>query len=272
VTRRLRAAASGPDGAWFDGGGAGCIGLIGEYGLVGFAIRQAQAVIRVDRTPSYWSHCFLVYGGLSVTPAVNRDPERAAWVWESTLEPVPPFNHFIERNGVGARRIADYSPARFDPTAKHNVPNIAIIAVGLSAAERKAVLDRADDPSVDQLAYDVSSLLGTWYSYITKRAEEPNPLAEGQAVYCSAYTQLAYDAASIDLAPGAHERNTSPEHIWQTAKYLQDLFKSTDAAGKVVPRPVIGWYCVRDHIGQVAPVDRGEPVAPRSLRDVMKLS
>lgn len=263
-----RAKANLPGGLRFDAGGVGAIGLMGEYGLIGYAIRRAQELIRVDRGPSYWSHTFLVYSALSNDATVNRSRTKSPWIWESTLEPASPFNKFIERNGVGARRLADYNRAQFGLFSEHSVPNIGVIAIALTDGEREAIVDRADDPDVDQLRYDLSGLLGTWYAYITDQADKRNPLGAGHAVYCSAYVQLAYDAAGIDLAPGAHQRNTSPEHIWQAAKVLQSAFRATDERGEQLPRPIAGWYCVRDDACVIAPATR-EP-GPRTLRQIMK--
>lgn len=258
VAERLGALSKekGPAGTGFDPGGVACIGLIGEYGLIGYTIRRAQELIRVDHMPSYWSHAFLITGPLSTNAATNRAAGDSAWIWESTLEPATIFNHFVNRNGVGPRRIGDYAAATFDLFAPHSVPNIAVLAIGLTPAERTAILDRADDPNVDQLRYDIAGLLGTWYAYVTNQANNPNPLATGHAIYCSAYVQLAYDAAGIDLAPGAHQRNTAPEHLWQALKYLQASFRVSDpATDKLEPRPLMGWYCIRDPACLVAPVD-----------------
>jgi len=258
---------SWPGGVGVDRGGVACIGLIGEYGLIGYTIRRAQEVIRVDRTPSYWSHAFLAYSPLSTDPGVNRHPKRSGWIWESTLEPAVGFSSFVERNGVSVRRISDYTQASFDPFAAHCVPNIAILAIALTEEERKAILDRADDPNADQLRYDLAGLLGTWYAYITNPADRPNPLSAGSGVFSSAYVQLAYDAAGIDLAPGAHQRNTCPEHLWQAARRLGPMFRASDADGHRIERPVVGWYCIRDKACVAAPVDAE---IPATLRDAMK--
>ncbi len=252
-TRLSEAAADPVTGAYFDAGGIGCIGLLGEFGLIGYGIRRALEVLRVDHTPSYWSHAFLLAQPLSADAKANRDPRNSPWIWESTLEPATAFNRFTDRNGVGPRRIGEYSRARFDPFAAHSCPNVAIIAIGLTRDERTAILDRADDPDVDQLHYDILGLLGTWYAYLTNRANQPNPLAQGHAVYCSAFVQLAYDAAGIDLAPGAHERNTSPEHLWQTVKFFHERLPPIVIDGARTARPVRGWYCVRDPYCQIAP-------------------
>ena len=286
---KARSAAFGP---YLDPEGRGCIGLIGEYGLIGYTIRRAQELIRVDHGPSYWSHAYLHAGGFSTDARVNRDPGRSPWIWESTLEPATLFNRFTDRNGVGPRRFADYARADFDFFAPHSVPNIAVLAIGMTEKERAAVLDRADDADVDQLNYDIAGLLGVWYLYVTNRAEQRNPLGAGTAVFCSAYVQLAYDAAGIDLAPGAHQRNTAPEHLWQTVRYLGSRVSrlpasSTSAEARRAPRgartrrivtpladrPVLGWYCVRDKACVLAPVDLDEKLkAPRRLTEAIALA
>ena len=168
---------AGPAGTRFAADGVGTIGLIGEYGLIGYGIRRGQEILRVDHTPSHWSHAFLFSSPLSAEPKVNRSPKSSPWLWESTLEPATAFNRFTDRNGVGPRRFADYSRASFDLFAAHSVPNIAVIALALTDDERGKIMDRADDPDVDQLHYDISGLLGAWYSYLTDQASHPNPLA-----------------------------------------------------------------------------------------------
>jgi hypothetical protein len=256
VARRLRGESARParGGRRTPPDGVMCIGLIGEYGLVGYGIRTAQEVIRVDRMPSHWSHAFLIASPLSPDPARNRDPRRSPLVWESTLEPPAELNSWVLRDGVGPRRIVDYANSTFDLFSQHCVPNIAVIAIGLDGEELAKIRARASDPAVDRLHYDIPGLLGTWFAYLTDRAGAPNPLATGSGVYCSAYVQLAYDAAGIDLAPGAQQRNTSPEHIWQGALYLtQSFLAAAPGEEELVPRKVVGWYCLRDKACVIAP-------------------
>jgi hypothetical protein len=270
VAKRMKAASAkpGPSGTGFDAGTIACVGLMGEYGLIGYGIRCAQEVIRTDHAPSYWSHAFMITSPVDTDEKVNRSAKDSAWIWESTLEPATNFNRFVDRNEVGPRRIADYARSDFDLFSPHCVPNFAVLAIGLTDSERKAILDRADNPDVDQLHYDISGLLGTWYAYLTDRANQPNPLSQGNAIYCSAYVQLAYEAAGIDLAPGAHQKNTSPEHIWQAFKYLQLTFQILDpVSGRLTPRPILGFYCVRDRACVIAPV---ELELPRGLREVTR--
>ena len=262
------AAEEGPGGTRIHPGGVACIGLLGEYSLAGYSIRRAQEVLRLDRTASYWSQTFLLLGELSDNPAVNRHASRSALLWESSLEPASALNYFTWRSGVAARHISDYARATFDLGAAHCVPNLAIIAISLTDDERTAILNRANNPDVDQLRYDLTGLLGTWYAYIMKRTGEPNPLAQGQALFSAAYTQFAYDAAGIDLAPGAHQRNTSPEHIWQAVKYLYQTFRGLDATqDRPVQRTVMAWTCIRDQACVLAPAGTD---LPRTLRELVQ--
>jgi hypothetical protein len=75
-----------------------------------------------------------------------------------------------------------------------------------------------------------------------------NPLGAGYAVYCSAYCQLAYDAISLDLATGAHARNTSPEHMWQAGKWFSEVYSRLGF-------PVRVYSCIRDPYCQMIPVE-----------------
>ena len=266
VARRTRALAASPVGeGLFDPGGVGCVVLMGEYGVHGYGIREAQCMLRIDGTPSYWNHCFLVADALSEDATRNRDRHDSPWIWESTVEPPLPSNDFTHRNGVGSRRLHDYTRAEFSLTELHSIPNICAFAVGMTASERKSVIDRGTDPEVATMRYDISGLLGTWVSYLRDRESLPNPLSKRNAVYCSAYIQLAFEAAGINLAPSADLHNTAPEHLWQMAKWLKAHLPKVRIGGEVRERPLVGWYCIRDKACRVTPEP---PPMGRGMSDV----
>src|SRR5215467_5044064 len=106
VRKRLNSV--GQQDSRFAHGGKGAIGLIGEYGLTGMAIRNAQRHLRLDKQPSHWSHTFLFFDEISANLAVNRNSRRSPWIWESTLEPPDPFSHYGDLNAVSPRRLSDY--------------------------------------------------------------------------------------------------------------------------------------------------------------------
>jgi hypothetical protein len=225
-------------------------------------------VLRLDREPSYWSHAFLLVDPIPDSISANRSGMKSPVLWESSLTPPPGCDWFSWRNGINPRRLSEYSRSAFSATAAHSVPNIAIIAIGLTGPERKEILKRAENPYVDQLRYDLASLRGIWLDYVCRRSGVANPLTEGNALPSGAYVQFAYDAAGILLAPGAHQRNTSPEHIWAAVRYLRETFRIEDAAStEPVPRPVKAWMCVRNRTCATLP-EGGK--APRDMDGLLQ--
>src|SRR5215467_2881591 len=236
------------EGRSFKRGLRAAIGLLGEYGLVGYTIRLAQALIRFDRQPSYWSHSFLFHSAVPTAPQqIRARNTEAPIIWESTIDFTGPVPQLHMVNGVSPRYLRDYNRTRFDLLSHHCVPNVGAVVFALSEEEVNRLLQRATDPNVDALRYDFSGLIGTWFAYIMNRQNEMNPLGAGYAVYCSAYCQLAYDAISLDLATGAHARNTSPEHIWQAGKWFSEVYSRLGF-------PVRVYSCIRDPYCQMIPV------------------
>lgn len=246
------------------------IGLIGEYGPLGYALRRAQEVLRIDRTPSHWSHAFLFLDPLRPSAASLRDPERSPRVLEATLNPGESASRlFAFRNGVNVRRFSDFARARFDLGSARSVPNIAVLCLALSAAERAAIRERALRPEADLLAYDLPDLLGNWFHYALSLGKRKNPLLRGVALPSASYAQLAYDAAGIDLSPGATQRNSAPEHFWQAVRYLYPMFEAPDAEGNLARRAAIGFHCVRERECLLAPAGAA---LPRSFEEFVEAS
>jgi hypothetical protein len=246
-----------------DPGGVLCVGLLGEFGHIGYGLRRAQATLRLDRQPSYWSHALLVATALSAGQNAYRSPRTAPWLYEVAFTPDPAMTMVAFRSGASPRSSADYVPARFRRLAPPAVPNIAILALALTADERERVLARAIRPETDSTRYDLGQLRARWFEYLVDPVVQPNPLAEGVAMPSAAYVQLAYDAAGVDLSPGAMQRNTAPEHIWQLVRRLYRDAELMDESGHRAPRVVAGWYCVRDRSALPAP--DGRDVAPERL-------
>jgi hypothetical protein len=246
------------------------IGLIGEYGPLGYALRRAQEVLRFDRTPSHWSHAFLFLDPLRPSAASLRDPERSPRVLEATLNPGESASRlFAFRNGVNVRRFSDFARARFDAGSARSAPNIAVLCLALSTAERAAIRERALRPEADLLAYDLPDLLGNWFHFALSLGKRKNPLLRGVAMPSASYAQLAYDAAGIDLSPGATQRNSAPEHFWQAVRYLYPMFEAPDPEGNLVRRAAIGFHCVREPECLLAPAGAA---LPRSFEEFVEAS
>jgi hypothetical protein len=236
-------------GRTFKNGLRAAIGMMGEYGMIGYSIRLAQSIIRFDRQPSYWSHVFLFDSEVPADKdAILSRSKQAPTIWESTIDFTGPLHQLHLVNGVSPRYLRDYAKPDFNVLAHHCVPNIGVAVFALNEEEVQSMLRRMTEPEVDALRYDFSGLIGTWLAYIFNREREENPLGAGNAVFCSAYCQLVYDTLSIDLSMGAHARNTSPENIWQSVKWFSDSFAR-------LGHPVRLYYCIRDPYCVVAPVE-----------------
>jgi hypothetical protein len=206
-----------------DTDGVGLIGLVGSCDLPGVAMRRAQSILRWDRRPSLWSHAFLI-----VEPIRNGDAEirEVAVHSRSGQFPEPAYN------AVTKARLSHYASPRVDA-------NVALLSVRMTEEERAAVVARAvEDPNLDRLRFDLFETLGYWQAYLWTRGT-PNPLEQGIPVHSSALVEYCFEAIALDLTPGANDRNSAPEHLWNSARWWSEEFGELN-------RQIRGRYVLRD--------------------------
>lgn len=226
----------------------GSIVLIGGRSSRSLAIRRAQAQLRFDRRPSRWSHAALI---------VRFDDKPGESVGlEATLDPEDCTKQVPERNGVTPFSLSRY----FD---EQKYPNIALIVVGFEARSagkgessvpapserRRAALAAALQPNRNRERYPFWDGLAVWSRYATSPHCNPNPLLEGVPLPSAALCEYAYEAAGLDLTPGATGNNNCPEVLYATAKHwAQGLGQSQAAAVRMfslardeheIPEPVL---------------------------------
>jgi hypothetical protein len=197
------------------GDGAGLVALVGSTDLPGVALRRAQSVLRWDRRPSLWSHAFLLTG--------------ADTLHEVTLH--SRAGHFPEPayNAI--------TPGTLDLYARD--ANVALLSVTMDEAQRTAVVDRATHHhNLERLRFDLFETLGQWYAYLWTRGT-PNPLEQGVPMHSSAMVEYCFEAIALDLTPGASERNSAPEHLWNGACWWTDAFGEFGHG-------IAGRYVIRD--------------------------
>lgn len=209
-------------------GGLMMIGLVGERSIPGHTLRTAQAVLRWDARPSLWSHAFLVAGPI---PAASARLRRTALL-EVTLHPRSGLFPQPEHNGVMTGTLGAYDDPKIDA-------NVALLAVQMSDDEAKKVRQRAKTFNADRIRYNLWEMLGIWQSYLWSQGARPNPLREGVPIFSSSYVEMAFEAINLDLTPGASERNSAPEHLWNAAVWWQTTFKQQG-------HPISGFYVLRD--------------------------
>jgi hypothetical protein len=209
-------------------GGLMMIGLLGQRDIPGYTLRTAQSVLRWDARPSLWSHAFLIGARIGPEP----DALAKAPVWEVTLHSREGRFPLPEQNGVSEVRLRVYQDLKVDA-------NAALVAVKMTDDEADRVRRRAADHNVDRIRYNLWETLGIWQGYLWSQGGRPNPLREGVPIFSSSYVEMTFEAINLDLTPGASERNSAPEHIWNAAVWWHEAFAREG-------HPVSGYYVLRD--------------------------
>jgi len=189
----------------------GGILLVGGEGPRDLAVRHAQADLRLDKLPSYWSHAALI---LDWKDGAKLD---AVVGVEVSLDPIEPDKQVPERNGVTFLRLARYANrARY--------PNLAFGAICNPKDKelKNKIQQAAMDPNRDRLRYRFWEWLGVWASYTYAPAATANPITTGVPLPGAALCEYAYEAAGLDLTPGATAPNACPELLWTTLLYWYD--------------------------------------------------
>jgi hypothetical protein len=161
-----------------------------------------------------------------------------------------------EENGLNE----DATLAAYD--TKEDV-NVALIVVGkrsvskggavtlghLDSDDVDKVEKQADQPNADRLRYDLWESLSVWKQFLWSDGTGVNPLREGVPIPSSAYVEMAYEAIGLDLVPGASERNSAPEHIWNAARWWHQESVCKEEGHDASPFVMSGCFAVRDYGG-----------------------
>ncbi|MGO9013384.1 MAG: hypothetical protein ACLQF0_00235 [Dissulfurispiraceae bacterium] len=182
----------------------GLIGLVGTKDAVGLAIRDAQRAITSDHSPSLWSHCFIM-GDLRLDRhGPGKSVTKSPYLFESDLK----INFFEPqvRNGAQENWIGKWSDSK--------VENAAAIDFGLADDQLHQVLATALELVDEQVLYPIQELMGTWFSIITKKQWQENPMNDPHATYCSGFVRYCYKEAGRDfLGNDIPITNTTPEDV-----------------------------------------------------------
>jgi hypothetical protein len=197
--------------------------LLGGKSQTAFRLRLAQAHLRHDLVPSYWSHVFLL------RPAKNI---AASGVDEISLEPERGFGFPAPFNAVQKGKLTPYrDPARY--------PNIAVLGVPVAQKEVMEALDRFQ---MQRAVLDTVDLVVRWLAYTWGVARSSNPLMDGQGIPSAAMLETVFGAAGFDLTPGLESRSSCPEAIWQAAKWWHEYYERDNQPG------ITGAYYTPDSI------------------------
>jgi hypothetical protein len=175
----------------------GRIGLSGGRTWIDKVITRAERHLDKEEIWGRWSHAFVFEGS-------RIDGQQ--WVIESDLH--------LERKhivmGAQENRITKYYNEEL-------YSSLAILDFGLSDAQTCVLLREGLDLVASRNRYSLRELVGTLIALRRPalRAEE-NLMARERSMYCSAFVQHLFRNIKVDLAPGVHAKNTTPEDIWRS--------------------------------------------------------
>jgi hypothetical protein len=224
-------AAAGPE-AWT------YVALLGGSDTLSFRMRLAQAHLRRDMLPSYWSEAILVeleaasFAGASAVHVPLLQPEGPGFATRT--------------NGVVSRPLTDFGDSV-------RYPNIALIAMPVPQAE---IVQRVADFKRSRSTLDALEHVLRWLAFSWGVARTGNPLHENYGLPSACMLETVCAAAGLDLTPGLESRASCPEAIWSAAAYWQDYFQQ--AHGKMP----IGRFCHPHYYPITEPGEnRGPPPA-----------
>jgi hypothetical protein len=175
----------------------GRIGLAGGSTLIDRVIRRAERRVNIEGKWSTWSHAFIF---------AERRCDGHQWVLESDLAAV----HKHIRLGVQENRASKYHDEKL-------YGMLAILDFGISEEQLRALLCHGLQLMSDATKYSVRELFGTLLALKKQELRtKENVLARDQSFFCSAFVQHLYRQIGLDLAPGIHAKNTTPEDISAT--------------------------------------------------------
>lgn len=194
---------------------AGRVGLSGGITLIDKAIARAERHLDESGRWGSWSHAFLFQGA-------RHDGHH--WVIESDLQ----INRKHIRLGVQENRVSKYFNEDLYTT-------LAVLDFGLKEDTVAALLREGLELVASRARYSLRELVGTLVALRDPRLRgQENLLARESSMYCSAFVQHLFHKTGIDLAPGVHGKNTTPEDISRTAvPHVTYLLARETAHGKL---------------------------------------
>jgi hypothetical protein len=175
----------------------GRIGLSGGDTLIDKAIQRAERHLDEDQKWGCWTHAFLFQG---------RRLDGYHWVIESDLQ----VHRKHIQLGVQENRVSKYHDEELYSA-------LAVMDFGLEEPQVEMLVREGLECVADRARYSIRELVGTMIAL--KHPElrgRGNLLSRQRSMYCSAFIQHLFGRLGLNLAPGVHEKNTTPEHIART--------------------------------------------------------
>lgn len=189
--------------------------LLGGSDRLSRRLRSAQARLRQDLEPSYWSHVILLNA-----PILAADTP----ITEISLQPPAGFGFPVGQNGVQRNVLGHYRQAKA-------WPNIALLAVPVRHSDLTAAITQLQH---NRAVMDFPALMLSWLGYAWGVGAATNPLQNGEGLPSAVLLEAACSQVGFDLTPGLDSHAASPEGIWQGCKWWNAYHAEAFAARECV--------------------------------------
>src|SRR5437870_4833610 len=180
--------------------------LLGGRDTAHVRVRLAQSAARHDLLPSDWSHAVLA------TPSANY--HIPITTERSSRDDARP-NFLPLTNGVQTTSLKEFS-------VRKQFPNVAVIGLASPDLNEANIQKVVSQFELDRSGYDALDALLQWLAFIWSVGSAPNPLVRGIGLPSSAFIEHVSSACGLDLTPAVAGRASSPEAMWQSAKWWQN--------------------------------------------------
>lgn len=201
---------------------AGRLGLAGGATLIDKMIARAQRHVDGEKRWGQWSHAFFFQG-------MRADGEH--WVIESDLD----VHHKHVKLGVQENRVSKFYDTGFYST-------LAVMDFQLDEEQIAKVVRAGLEMVAARWRYSVRELVGTLIALRHATRHRENRMSREKCFYCSAFVSHLFREAGIDLAPGLHEKHTTPEDLARTLVphrtwvLKRDEVRASGPVGKIVAK------------------------------------
>ena len=196
--------------------------LLGGRSTIDFQVRVAQRRMRSDLLPSFWSDAMILA------------PDGT--VYGARLHDLNDVSSVARENGIGEYQLADF-------TSTKAYPNFALISFYEDELDLGPGVEMAKQT---RSSLDLPGLLVKWLGYLWGVEGYDNPVTQNIGVPSAALVETVCADAGLDVTPGLANQASTPEAIWQAAKWWQDYYKEADDQSQVRTCQPRGAYAIRD--------------------------
>ena len=215
--------------------------LIGGASLSHFHLRVAQAHVRHDHLPSFWSMAGFLHDD-------GRAVDTVSFGWGRHASVIP------KTNAILTRPTADYDdPGRY--------PNVALLHFASDPAEVERAIERVRS---DRTIIDLPRLLVEWLGFVWGAGQRANPLLARIGIPSACFVEAVYAVAGIELTPGLASDASCPEAIWQSVKWWRRYYEAVAKERDEKTRVPSGEYVIRQPAAAVTDEDGAPPERPIS--------